>query len=645
MFAVVLTGLIRIQSADREVILLRGSPEDASSHLLRGMVSVSVPDPSAVKKVHLKLTGTMKLKWVDHVQTPRGTIAKPVKFEKTVYEHDWGNILSGSSRPSPAHSPVGSRNTSSTNLAGMAAQNGNARAAAAPPALELPFEVVIPGDTPESVEGMQNGSVVYRLQAVVERGRFTNNITGRKLVRIVRTIGSDSFELTQTMAIENTWPNKVDYSIETPSKAVAIGSSCRVHFLLVPLLKGLKLGPVKTQLIEYTTLASPSGHVHNGEKVVLETKSRPNLNPEESEDRWSIYENVILPSSLTKCTQDCQVGSSIKVSHKLKFGVSLINPDGHTSELRASLPIYLFISPTISVSSADPTQVSYPGHEVEEEPLFDTPNVDPVALATSEDTYLSQGIDVNAPPNYHDHIYDRLWHDIPTSTAGSPTHSGENSPYVNSRRNSLDADGLGMTSLDNQTRSQLAAGLRALENYQNNGRQTASSSGPTTPGLPTASENYFNARPVNSTTPSSPIDTPGAGSDVDIEALSRVPSYSTAIRQDGGAVSNTDLAPEYDAPSSPHRRPSLRNSHVHTNMSTSLPGSSANLHNIGATLNTLAPLSSNGSTSGRNSSSNSGSSTNLRAHNRNHSSSALSSLIHRSQSSKSLFEGLLKRNN
>lgn len=608
-------------------------------------MSVSVPDPSAVKRVHLKLTGAMKLKWIDHVNTPRGTIAKPVKFEKTVYEHDWGNILSGSSRPSPAHSPVGSRNTSSTNLSGMAAaaaQNGNARAAA-PPALELPFEVVIPGDTPESVEGMQNGSLVYRLQAVVERGRFTNSLVGRKLVRIVRTLGSDSFELTQTMAIENTWPNKVDYAIETPSKAVAIGSSCRVHFLLVPLLKGLKLGPVKTQLIEYTTLASPSGHVYNGENVVLETKSRPTLNPEESEDRWSIYENVVLPSSLTKCTQDCQVGSHIKVSHKLKFGVSLINPDGHTSELRASLPIYLFISPTISVSAADPTQVSYPGHEVEEEPLFDAPNLDPVALATSDDTYLSQGLDVNAPPNYHDHIYDRLWNDIPASAAGSPTHSGETSPYINSRRNSLDADGLGMTSLDNQTRTQLAAGLRALESYQNNGRNTAPSSGPTTPGIPINGgvENYFNARPANSTTPSSPIDTPGGGSDVDIEALSRVPSYSTAIRQDGGSVPNADLAPEYDAPSSPHHRPSLRNSHVHTNMSTSLPGSSANLHNIGATLNTLAPLSNND----RSSTSNSGSSTNLRAHNRNHSSSALSSLIHRSQSSKSLFEGLLKRNN
>lgn len=710
-----------INSAEREVVVLRGSPEDASSHLLCGNVVVNVPDPSSVKKVSLKFTGTMRLKWIDHVNTPRGMVAKPVKHEKTLVEHEWPNLLynsygnasNASSSPSGG-SPSHSREASSTNLAALSSNTNIAALSSSKnqqqtTALELPFELVIPGDTAESVEGMSNGSIIYRLQATVERGRFSNNLVSRKLVRIVRTIGSDSFDLTQSLAIENTWPNKVDYSIEIPSKAVPIGSYCKVHFLLVPLLKRLKLGSVKTQLVEYITLATPTGSVSNTETTILETKTRPKIHPESSsDDHWNIYETVTMPSSLTKCTQDCHIGANIKVSHKLKFGISLINPDGHTSELRASLPLYLFISPNINVSAVDPTVVSYPGHEPEEEPLFDNAPVPPANPADSEeidpqnleeDYYSSQGLDINAPPNYHDHIYDRLWSGIPTannSGATSPTYSDDNnSPYLSSssRRDSmsdLDSAALGMSSLDQNQRSQLTAGLQALENYQrthgNRHSTTAASfytggggsSGGNTPGVSGNNNgDYFSSEPMPIRGGNNNDDSPSAsGGGIDIEALSRVPSYSTAVRQDGTTATTADLAPGYDAPSlpgSPNVRPGLvqnTTSHVHTNLSSSLPGSSANLHRLGGTLNSLRPLTSthhnnnnsnnnnnaavssnfavaenSGESSSRNSTSNShsGSSTNLRSHNRNSSSSALSSLLHRSASSKSLFEGLLKR--
>ena len=72
----------------------------------------------------------------------------------------------------------------------------------------------------------------------------------------------------------------------------------------------------------------------------------------------------------------------------------------------------------------------------------------------------------NSPPNYQDHIYDRLWSEIPSTIIDSPTHSGESTPFMRSRRSSNDFESLGLTALDPQQRSQLAAGLRALENEQ-----------------------------------------------------------------------------------------------------------------------------------------------------------------------------------
>ena len=66
-------------------------------------------------------------------------------------------------------------------------------------------------------------------------------------------------------------------------------------------------------------------------------------------DQWQIDTIINIPSSLSKCTQDVDLSTNVRVRHKLKFNIGLINPDGHTSELRATLPIQLFISPFVTV--------------------------------------------------------------------------------------------------------------------------------------------------------------------------------------------------------------------------------------------------------------------------------------------------------
>ena len=55
-----------------------------------------------------------------------------------------------------------------------------------------------------------------------------------------------------------------------------------------------------------------------------------------------------LPKTLSKCVQDCNV-KGIKVRHKVKFNIQLHNPDGHISELRANLPVTLYISPSLPI--------------------------------------------------------------------------------------------------------------------------------------------------------------------------------------------------------------------------------------------------------------------------------------------------------
>lgn len=143
--------------------------------------------------------------------------------------------------------------------------------------------------------------------------------------------------------MENIWPNKLEYSISIPNKAVIFGTSVTVNFRMVPLLKGLRIGTIVTQLTEThefsprrddssqpqkpsrssRTIFSESLHVDNERDLQI-------LN--EEAEGYQFSKTWSLPKTLRKCLQDTDV-KGIKIRHKLKFRVQLLNPDGHTSEV------------------------------------------------------------------------------------------------------------------------------------------------------------------------------------------------------------------------------------------------------------------------------------------------------------------------
>ena len=119
----------------------------------------------------------------------------------------------------------------------------------APGNYSWPFDVVLDGTMPESVEGLKDAYVVYRLKAEIGRKR-AKDIVVRKPLRIVRTLGPSALELSHAMSVENIWPNKVEYSIVVPQKAVVFGSVVPLESRFTPLLKGLDLGEIKIKLVE-----------------------------------------------------------------------------------------------------------------------------------------------------------------------------------------------------------------------------------------------------------------------------------------------------------------------------------------------------------------------------------------------------------
>lgn len=64
---------------------------------------------------------------------------------------------------------------------------------------EWPFDMVIPGSTPESLEGLYDSWIIYRMKATIERGMLQQNYAARKQVRIIRSLDPTALELAHSM--------------------------------------------------------------------------------------------------------------------------------------------------------------------------------------------------------------------------------------------------------------------------------------------------------------------------------------------------------------------------------------------------------------------------------------------------------------
>lgn len=519
---------IRLKNCVHDVLLLKGSEHNAASTFISGNIVLSVNEPIHIKKLSLRLYGILRLRYQD----TRGATPKPARFEKKVFEYVWDpaeitkymnnmyensnghnngftGLPAANSSSGLARSPIKSKasstslkslgmtfrsmsssslshhgqsghhtpsnSSSSTNLASRGSHVlvlGN---------YEFPFSAILPGDMPESVEGLPGASVIYKLESVIERGKFHHPLIAKKHVRVVRTMTTDSVELSETVAVDNTWPKKVEYSLNVPSKAIAVGSGTSISMMLVPLLKGLQLGEIKISLVELYSYVGYLPPPHTDERIVCE-KVIPMPNPDDQEfqmDKWEIETFLRIPPSLLKCTQDCDIQSHVKVRHKLKFNIGLCNPDGHTSELRASLPVQLFISPFVTVKarpeedgevasvehvdldeegeeilfSSDPHNTSLTNLHQYENNARQAGENDSEAVRSNPHSY-SSFTGLVAPPVYEQHVYDQLWSDV--SPLESPLASGASTPRS---RPSGDVLQFSMSSIDT---AQLTENLRQL---------------------------------------------------------------------------------------------------------------------------------------------------------------------------------------
>jgi hypothetical protein len=134
----------------------------------------------------------------------------------------------------------------------------------------FPFQLHLGGSLPSTLYTNEYGgsSVTYKLRATATRPGFAPNLQTHKVITLLRSFVPGAVEYQQSLEIENTWPEKVMYSIMVPHKAWAAGDDLTAAIKLSPLAKGVRPLSVVTTLNETIKVHSRTGWRESTRPVV-----------------------------------------------------------------------------------------------------------------------------------------------------------------------------------------------------------------------------------------------------------------------------------------------------------------------------------------------------------------------------------------
>ncbi|EGV60296.1 hypothetical protein CANTEDRAFT_127408 [Yamadazyma tenuis ATCC 10573] len=568
---------IKLNSPHKDVVVIKGNENECDPVLFEGQVKLSLNSNIHFRKIKLSLIGeasivyfsrnqqgeiqdqiveklvTLKVDWDNLLVNEQGSIVlgaygdKPVKSYKVKKLHSARE--GGSSGTSTPTGKPGFFRTNSTphfdefdqssiklpvsGVDGTPFKNHPSHHSFLLPKgnYTLPFSVVLPTNVSETVEGLSVGKMLYHLQCTVQKGIFDKPLVKSRYLRIFRTLHPTNLSLVDNSEINSTWPGKVEYMVCVHKKGLAMGSKVPIKIKMVPLAKGLKLKRVVCEIVQHHHVSSMVESSPEFENIIGTQQIYGKLTDDQlSSDCWEFSCNYRVPSRLQELTQTCTLNHElIQVRHRLRIVIHIQNPDGRTSELRANLPVTIYISSNIGHV--------YGNHA----------EVDPVT-----------GV-VNLSKNIDDPVFKRD-RKCAMSSVNTPLMSPIGSP---------EEDEEGGSEEDELSNMDPPPPLYEQSKFD----KIYDISSPKSPseqlGMSQMSGGYFDLS-------SSAIHT-RVQSSIDLNVLSKVPSYNEAVEEDDDG-SRYPMSPSYD-PSIPFTQHSML-SGSNSSLSASLISSHGSLSNL-----------------------------------------------------------------
>lgn len=454
---------IRVDSPYKDLILIKESQLESPQFYLKGNLVLSISEDQMVKRITLKLIGKFKL---DFLQLDHGSgVTNIVKDRKVIFETNWSNLLVTAhgellnsvdkqqqlnSTMRSLSSPVVNRLMKKKSYTNQVLEspidgfNGTPFDKLDPEAshlfhlhkgnYELPFDIVLPQDIPDTVEGLQSGSILYHFEAVIERPKTFNfhhhGFTTYKYLRIFRTLTIDHLALQQDVTVGNTYVDKLQYKISLPSKAIPIGGVTPINIELFPFKKGYRLDKITGSLVQFFVIRDSDGNLYDDQIItnkqsMSEFGELPNVEDNILLGNTSISSLFQLPHNLKKITQDMDSAKGlIHIKHKILIQIMLRHvSENKTLEIKANLPVLLYVSPEVKMQGRlvlfDNTNGNIHFRPNEFVDLFETSCSPLDATQASSPSPLTLSL---PPPNYQDRLKDCLVNNAVTRSAPVSPH-------------------------------------------------------------------------------------------------------------------------------------------------------------------------------------------------------------------------------
>ncbi|KAI9322185.1 hypothetical protein BX666DRAFT_1892369 [Dichotomocladium elegans] len=293
---------------ESDSIILHGTMDESSGATLRGTVVLHITEVTKIKSVYIRFQGKNKVSWYEGF----GSAQRHYAEDRKIIENTW-HIMEPKRKP--YYFTAGT--------------------------FKWDFELPIPGDLPSTL-CHELGEVTYQLKAVAERPTFSANYLTRRNITVTRLMLPSSLELNQSVVVSNEWPNKIFYNISIPRMIFSPGSQVPIHFDLIPIADGLSIVAIDCIFEEFVALSSHHHTLSEGYLVKAISDTKFPSDSSSSPQQWTRTEIFPIPEYYDGHHIQIDVTSDlITISHKLKITVSLKNSDGHTSELRATIPIII----------------------------------------------------------------------------------------------------------------------------------------------------------------------------------------------------------------------------------------------------------------------------------------------------------------
>ncbi|KAG0694549.1 hypothetical protein DFH29DRAFT_959511 [Suillus ampliporus] len=373
---------------DSDVLALKGTAVDVEPALLSGHLILTLSEATSIKEINLQFRG--KTRVPPPLNDPISLNSSGQSYSLCTY--DW-SFLEGEKRHS--HTLKAGRHLFPFSLA----LGGT-----------LPSSIYLPATNPPTFTS-------YKLRATAVRPGLAHNLTSSHPVALIRSFAPESLEYQQTLEIENTWPDKLMYTLVLPHRAWAAGDTLTALCKFIPLAKGVRVLSILTNINETvkipcrgsdftravvtakhevtphgklelvseswygirqplgcatsnptspafhdrppslnppdltlrqvpSTSSSSSSHTHP--RPTASSSSAPphdpypshNEPPDNATDELTLTD-LISPLSFTlpPTLPPSHALGPIYISHRIRWSILMSNLDGHTSELRCSLPI------------------------------------------------------------------------------------------------------------------------------------------------------------------------------------------------------------------------------------------------------------------------------------------------------------------